>query len=156
MTPGPQGPLAASAVAQTDVVRGCWFRYKPPGPRRTVCKEYDVPYSDGQYLCTIPPRTFFGPVHEVAIIHVDLYGTFYTVVLVLSATDSDLLIWVNVSKGQAHVAEMVDISLWIAKVGVTGIAQRRRLAHSCISVIAVSAVSALSPHQLAGSQCIVQ
>ena len=73
-----------------------------------VCKEYDAPYPDGQYLGTIPASTYFGPVHGIK------FRSDYTVVLVPSSRDKSLLVWVNVSKGYSRFADMVDTTSWIA------------------------------------------
>ena len=73
-----------------------------------VCKEYDAPYPGGQYLYTLPPFTFFGPVHEMQL------RSDYTVVLVPSSRGKSLLVWVNVSKGYSRFADMVDTTSWIA------------------------------------------
>ena len=67
-----------------------------------ACKEYDAPYPDGQYLGTLPPSTYFGPVHGIK------FWSDYTVVLVPSSIDKTLLVWVNVSKGTSRFADMVD------------------------------------------------
>ena len=74
-----------------------------------MCKEYTLPYPDGDYVCSIPPLTYFGPIHKV------VYRDDYTVVLVPSNKEAGHLHWVSVYKGDRCFPNIVDIDDWIAR-----------------------------------------
>ena len=86
-----------AATASVDL-RGVWFLSNP----NVWLSEYGAPFPDGYVRSQIPPSTYFGPIHDFAIVRAREGD--YTAVLVESRTHYDEMVWVNVRSDNSHFA----------------------------------------------------
>ena len=92
------------------IKRGDWFVTGSASNSPPVCREYTLRSRGGNYLRTLPPRTYFGPVHAI-----ESARNFTSVLVPTSLVGSSHeLAWINVERDGRCFAHLVDTEPWIA------------------------------------------